>query len=316
MMTELDELAAVRSDVPPMSEAARAAGRARLATAMAGPSPTRRRVLAPAFAAAVALAVAVSGGLLVGASGDQQPMRAADVLNRAAAALTRAGTPEPRADQFFFFEGRSIDHRPMRTTSWTSVDGSKPGRGEAFDESGDCLPSLLPPCMYWIGEPIDERLRFPSKWLATQPDTPGALLKELRAQARSLNEAGLPRVERSPTGGYTATYPARSADAVVWSYIRNAIGKVTSDQQALLFRVGARMKGTTVYRDVTDAEGRVGTGVGMDDPTTGRIILVFDPATYEYLGSVTLDLRDPERVVGRTAVLSIDIVDRVGQRPS
>lgn len=85
-----------------------------------------------------------------------------------------------------------------------------------------------------------------------------------------------------------------------------------------LFRALAKVPGITVTQNAVDATGRRGTSVGVGDGT--RRELIFDSATYAYLGERTVVLRDGDglergTVDGQMARLRIAIVDKPGQLP-
>jgi hypothetical protein len=111
--------------------------------------------------------------------------------------------------------------------------------------------------------------------------------------------------------------------------------------QAAAFRAAARIPGVEVVRGVRDAAGRTGVAVARTEVGT-REELVFDERTYAFLGhnsivaeldltgagttppspgavdGVRLDInrhRKPGDIIQKWAILRIDIVDRVGQRP-
>ena len=82
-----------------------------------------------------------------------------------------------------------------------------------------------------------------------------------------------------------------------------------------MFRAAATLKGVTVYPDVTDAAGRVGDGVGIDDARLGRTVIIFDKTSYRYLGEIIIQVGNNEVAFNR-ALLRTAVVDQVGQAPS
>ncbi|WP_433330696.1 CU044_5270 family protein [Spirillospora sp. CA-294931] len=82
---------------------------------------------------------------------------------------------------------------------------------------------------------------------------------------------------------------------------------------AAMFRAAARIPGVTVTRNVVDAVGRKGIGVG---PTWqgNRQELIFDARTYRFLGSRTIDTKTG-KVRFQSVNLKVAVVDRVGQEP-
>lgn len=89
---------------------------------------------------------------------------------------------------------------------------------------------------------------------------------------------------------------------------------------AALFRVAAGMDGITMIPDAVDAAGRKGTAVAMDEGNGTRTELIFDSATYGYLGFRTVNTRDikqgppghpafttPKGTASGTAVIAVDL---------
>lgn len=95
-----------------------------------------------------------------------------------------------------------------------------------------------------------------------------------------------------------------------------------------MFRALALIPGVRIEQGVSDAAGRSGLGVWLEhagDTRPFREYEILDPATYRYLGTRTVWLRDAfmpgsneptarKGAVWSTALLSSVIVERPGQR--
>jgi hypothetical protein len=345
-MNEFHELAGVRDDVPPMSAQARHRGRARLTAAMA-PSVLRqrrvsRRPLAVGLAFGLALTAAVTGAVVIGTPGTQQSAEAAEILNRAAAALEADPDQEPRADQYIYQEVRQLTSAQgpsSHSWSWTAVDGTRPGRSRTVEEIPACAHATFSPghhstivrgdgsveevvtpdpagddfgsgpcerrALITVYDPKGGLSGAPYTVLAQLPTDPEALLETLRAD---------PRTSLASASTAPGTSPGPSRDDLTWELIRGLAEVLPSAQRAALFRAAATLKGVTVYPDVTDAAGRVGVGVGIDVPHLGRTVIVFDKTSYRYLGEIITQAGN--EVVFNRALLRTAVVDQVGQAPS
>ncbi|MEU4227617.1 hypothetical protein AB0F17_25270 [Nonomuraea sp. NPDC026600] len=105
-------------------------------------------------------------------------------------------------------------------------------------------------------------------------------------------------------------------------------GTMPPKLEAAMYRALALIPGVRIEQGVSDAAGRSGLGVWLEragDARAYRKYEILDPATYRYLGSRMVWLRDdvpPGRsqpvarkgAVWSTALLSSMIVDRPGQR--
>ncbi|MEU1465551.1 hypothetical protein ABZ467_33825 [Streptomyces sp. NPDC005727] len=89
---------------------------------------------------------------------------------------------------------------------------------------------------------------------------------------------------------------------------------------AFLYRVAARIPGTTVVPDAVDAAGRHGVAITLDGQAEDRQEWIFDKSTYAFLGFRDVTREDTAigkagSVLQTTAVLERAVVDRVGEEP-
>lgn len=350
-MNELTELRMLRADTPAMSQRALVQGRARLSAATASTAarpfgPRRRFVVA--LTAGVALAATATGIAVIGSPEGTRPANAAAVLERAAAALESEPGSEPRPDQFIFEEVRQLatNGRPdLHLSFWTAVDGGRPGLARMVDESGTCgrtpapdtriavvgpdgkelvfgpgeAPRGYDPCGHDLEipvfDPADGLGSAPYAVLAKLPTDPDGLIRALGADRVVAMASSAPSAPSSaPSAPSVSGGPySISRELQIWTLARTVAGRLPSAQRAAMFRALAKLPGVTVHPDITDAAGRVGTGVGMTDPRLGEVVLVFDKATHRYTGEVILaDGRESlSRAIVRTAVVA-----RVGEQPA
>jgi hypothetical protein len=331
-MNELDVLSDVRTDVAPMSERARLAGRAQLTAAMAAADPTAspaprlrpipRRRLVTGLATVLGLAATATVVLVLGAPADQRPAAAADVLNRAAEVLEADPGPPPRPDQYLFQEERGgipslVAGRPdlrswAHDWSWQAIDGTRPGLVRETVEDISCglptryatvQPGLSPPVRAVdlcrdselqtpVYNPRDGLRYAPYTVLAQLPTDPATILAALGAY-------------QSDSGGQLTA-------------IASVIDRLPPAQRAALFRAMAKLPGAVLYPHTKDAAGRDGVGIGLDSFRLGndvsKVVYIFNRATSRYLGYNILNTGGG--VMVDNAVLRTAFVDKVGQMPS
>ncbi|MDF5751171.1 CU044_5270 family protein [Spongiactinospora sp. TRM90649] len=272
-----------RSDLPPMTEQAEDAARARLLAeihAGVAPRPRRPRVsLGWRLALAATLAVAIGTGVIVA---DQRPrvVPVADVRElgeRAAQAAydDRGMTPNP--SQWLYIKhnqapgagdgGFGVD-LSKRTVfeEWTSVDGEQ---------------------VAWETTPGGKLLiqgnhpGLSAADLAREPVTPEGVLAKIRAK---LTEWGSKRVGEEPPP---------SMDAQLFQAIYQLMGTqaLPPEVRAALFRGLATIPGVTYLQDVTDADGRKGIAFSHTDDWT-RYDLILDPVDFRFLGTYGVTVKD------------------------
>jgi hypothetical protein len=315
----MDDLTLVRDlvdDAPLLNQSALAPARARLVAGTTATAPVRLLRhrsrfallggttigLAAAVAAAITLVpqnqppVTGTGGLAM--TGTSQPAAtrpdAVQVLNLAAQRVLATPFAVPRPDQFIYArsEGRE---------SWQSVDGTRDGliaiQGSStpipgcrdgrkqVTKGGEFLPGVTEEC---VPEPA---------YRSDLPTTTDAMLEYL-----DRNASGTP-----------GDVNARGKD------ILRLVGEalLAPETRAALFQAASRVPGLEVVADVRDATGKAAIGITWPLPPAGPSasappggqggpkpeVLVFDPTTYEYLGS-------PTRAAGE-----VYVVDESGQRP-
>ncbi len=195
------------------------------------------------------------------------------------------GTPglTPRADQYVYSRLEETGGRIVQ--SWMSVDGTRDSVIGSLEIAGCRHGHLLSgPGGGRACTPV--RAYFPS--MPTRP--PGMLAYLERTQGvRLSNLNDLAKV----VGSLLDT-----------DYLLPA-------QQAALFRFLASTRGLTVVPSVVDPAGRAGVGVSWSLGGS-RAVLVFDPRTYTYLGTVTRGLAGQ---ISGDARLAGGIVDAPGQLP-
>lgn len=299
-MNEIDVLTRLRQDTPPMSARARAQGRLRLLGEIEGRTATARR-WQPARrmlvfgAALVAVTVVLVGYQIVGPRGATSSAEAATVLHRAATAAAGVPLREPRADQFTYVEVVHVAAGSrQRVQRWTSVDGSRPGLLRSAGFLGSSTERIPP------YQPAGGLLAAPYTVLAQLPTDPVALLRALGDDPYVRNDVRNNKMSR---------------DVGIWSLIRELVETAPPAQKAALFRAASTIKGITYVASATDAAGRTGEAVGLEDPRLGNIQFIFDRETHEFLGERILDRGSTTAIQFNDAIEQTGVVDAVGSLP-
>ncbi|MEV4758207.1 CU044_5270 family protein [Micromonospora sp. NPDC049559] len=345
-MDDLDLLRDLRADLTPPSRAELLPARGQLLRAIAGDAADShraapRRPLSSGWRLALpaGLALALAAALVVGVRGQDQrdlPVRpgpgataiaeaspaesdAARLLRNAALAAEHQQLLTVRPDQFVFVESIeestpesfTCDGKPDQSDCetirgprtrylrqiWQSAGGVDPGLLRERQESGtggwsetrldDCaMPGSAPNC------------RPRPAYLDDLPTDPDAMLAYL-------------------TRGEPAKW---SPDSDLFTRAGDLIGENYLPPASLtaLFQALAKVQGITVSHNAVDAAGRHGVSVGVDGAIRNE--LIFDPATYAYLGRRAVVLRDGNglkrgTVDGQSARLRVAIVGEPGQLP-
>lgn len=254
-----DALRSLRADVPPLDD--RTAGRIYAASLRrATPSPvtpvpgriTRRRLIRVAFVTAAVTALVAGTALVLRPA----PVSADEVLTRAAAAAANAAGPAADSAYRYVEVLRINGPNTLRVQTWTSVDGTAPGRQTVTTTNGQSVATTIP-------APTGESLATSSpKTLAALPTEPTALLDRLAAD---------PDVRSDITNNGTAP------DVAIWEEIRELAEIADGPTQSALFTAATHIDGLTVTENVVDAAGRTGTAVALTDPRLGEIQLIFTP---------------------------------------
>lgn len=302
------------------------------------PSPGMLRM-----AAVGGLSVVAATGLLVsqtvnlggGGGGPATQAQAAVVLHKAAAAAEKEESAEQH-DTFAYVEYESSSWGSRRTNyshvwMWNSRNGSRGGRYREYSTPPETHPELN---TSWEAFPLprnsDPDLSTPTHAsLHSLPRDPEAMLDQLRAECRKVREFESKAVLRDgvavhrPTGKDPVVKVLDRCDSwhkvfhIVQGIVMNHV--VPPQTRATLFEATAQIPGITVVQNAKlPVTGERGVAVAFAH-SGDREELVFDPETYELLGSRTVALEDTESygagtVLGSTAILEKGFVDELGER--
>jgi hypothetical protein len=227
----------------------------------------------------------------------------------AAAALEQSGSP-PLPSQFVYSETDGPDG--TLTETWLSVDGSRSGLthwtagANTADAGVTGGNNLGPSCS--IAQAEATGCAAIVGYYPDLPTDPNAVLAYL-------NKIGLVDTVHNP-----------SYDALP-GWEDNVIGKAVSElmtssyllpaQQSALFRLMADTPGFQIVSPMTDALGRSGTGIEWTFEG-GTAAVIFDPTTYNYLGSRTWPVgqpADPSAVYDGDALVKLAVVASAGAQP-
>ncbi|MEU6254441.1 CU044_5270 family protein [Streptomyces sp. NPDC047043] len=278
-------------------------------TSPVSPARRNRRRLLVLVAAPLALAAAVSWGVVAldGAHDDKSGTAATkhngdatQLLARIALAAADRPAVTVRDDQYIYTKSQGSAGElgvefndpaelakrkgtfkveqykgAVRSEQWDSVDGKRSGlrKGVAVDDPAKKMTMA----MYGSGY-----LTF--RQLEALPTDPDALLKRLY--------------------GDTRMGPARRLEIAlenIGAIIDNAT--LLPDLSAALYRAMAKLPGAHVVDHVKDAAGREGVGLTFEGASAGSV-WVFDPSSLVYLGTT------------RSALLDIGVADRKGEAPT
>ncbi|MFE0508427.1 CU044_5270 family protein [Streptomyces sp. NPDC058964] len=312
------------------------------ADAVAAPRRRRRRwvpVLAPLAAAAVAAAVLTAGVGHHSRHADvarPAPSKASVLLENAAAVVSRAPAVKVGHHQYVYIRSVSAGRDNPLQAEWTDKHGHVHKKYSKAAEKLTKLESLRE----WIpwsrsqggaqayGDRAPERLDFPGPGegtiggpghtlspfedLAALPRDPAAALRAIEADwQRQMDNAENTKGNRRPS----VNMPW------VFEYLGGMLQESVDPQTtAFLYRVAARIPGTTVIPDAVDAAGRHGVAITLDGQAEDRQEWIFDRSTYAFLGFRDVTLEDTVigkagSVIETTAVLQRAVVDRVGEEP-
>ncbi|MEU7796559.1 CU044_5270 family protein [Micromonospora tulbaghiae] len=256
--------------------------------------PAWRLVLAGVATASVAASLAAVLVLAPDRIGGSAPAARADarqVLRDAAAAALRLPDVEPRPDQFVYT--RSQGGAELRE-SWASVDGTRDGLVVEYP-SGGRQEYVLPGCRDGRAKMYKGQQLMPG----TEPCVPEPAYDPAVPTDATAMRAYLDKHRSGEPGDVNA-----AAKDVLFllndSYLRPR-------SRAALFEAAAATPGLKVVEKATDGAGRSGVGVSWSSPgNPALMVMVFDPRTYAFLGV--------GGEAGTSAVLSVAVVDRVGQK--
>lgn len=271
---------------------------------------------------------APGGGAAPAGDGPAAVANADVLLDRAAEAAREDGLPSGQPGDFAYLETKLTVHHTSRAEPswrhekrWLSVDDSQPSRIRHRTLVGD-PPETLP------AERKFREWRSQAREWSTTDISPGQL------QGRNL---------LSPTYAYLDSFPEdpdklaakirqqhsslpESQRKGEFGIIAGILGEqvVPPEMEATMFEVAKRLDGVEVAEQVTiPATGE--RGVAVTYTTHGvRTALVFDPDTYDFLGTRSTAVEDQQReggsvqagtVLVSAAIIEEGIVDEVGQQP-
>lgn len=255
--------------------------------------PAWRLVLTGVATASVAASLAAVLVLAPDRIGGSAPAARADarqVLRGAAVTALRLPDVEPRPDQFVYT--RSQNGRELRE-SWASVDGTRDGLVVEYPAGGR-QEFVLPGCRDGRAKGYKGQQLMPG----TEPCVPEPAYDPAVPTDVTAMRAYLEKRRSGEPGDVNAA--AKDVLFLLDSYLRPR-------SRAALFEAAAATPGLKVVEKATDGAGRSGVGVSWPSPgSPALMVLVFDPRTYAFLGV--------GGEAGTSAVLSVAIVDRVGQK--
>lgn len=261
---------------------------------------------------------------------------AAQVLHRAAYVALQTTPTVPAADQFVYTKTQNASGQIGQ--SWLSVDGT---RSSLVEQPGSTTPQKLAGCVNGHssqrtlgrdGKPLSDFI--PKRYRGTAITTGGVIKRffggrvpmdgpvvTTRCTPQPAFFAEMPTTVSAMLPYLVKTdivYPAGLVPAA------NDLNDLAKDvgymldtsyllprQQAALYDLLAKTPGIRVKTGVTDVAGRAGVGVEWSFEG-GTSMLIFDPATFQYLGESTLGLNGAS---GGDALLQTAIVDSPGQLP-
>ena len=297
----MDDLTLLRNlvdDTPLLDRDDLAPARARLVAGITAPAPVRllrhRSRFALLGGTTIGLAAAVAAAITLVPPNEQAPATGPDavqVLNLAAARVLATPHDVPRPDQFLYARSDGRE-------SWLSADGTRDG---VIVIDGSSTP--VPGCVNGRKAIVKGDTVVPGLTEECVPEP------AYRSDLPTTTDAMLDYLDRNASGG-PGNVNARGKDVL---YLING-ALLSPETRAALFQAASRVPGLKVVTDIHDATGKPAIGItwpspGGSSPAPGApgkpkpTVLVFDPATYEYLGS-------PERPAA-----AVSIVDEVGQRP-
>jgi hypothetical protein len=325
-MDDLRSLRAWRAEVPEPGEEWIIPERRRLLTRIRGRGRAlgRRVLVVGALGAAAALAVATlrPEPPTPGPAGTPSVVRldSSVVLAHAAeVAGSRKNAQVPLPTQWHYT--KTLDKQPNSDTTvtrehWMRYDGMQ---AAGFGENGKLHvgPEGDP------RDPGDDDLtpqQYDAK-LRELPTDPRKLLAKVTGDRHWIEGAREEGVPKSVAPANVRAYH------VIMLYL-SRYGTMPPRLEAAMYRALALIPGVRIEQGVSDAAGRSGLGVWLElagDAWAYREYKILDPATYRYLGSRMVWLRDDSRpgmsqpvarkgAVWSTALLSSVIVDRPGQR--
>lgn len=306
-MDELRLLRELGDETPLPDEASLAPARAAFLAGLAGRRRPRRRFalvgasaigLAAAVAAAVTLlptsppAPTAPGGQAQSTStGAAAPVTdAVRLLNFAAEAARAEPAVNPRPDQFVYTRSSVDSNGGAPLEIWLSVDGTRDG---VLHDRGEQIP--VPGCRDGKAVVVKGNQVLPGLTDDCEP--------------QPAYRSDLP----TDVDGMLAYLDANAKPGNVDSYGKNLLSLMNEPMvppaaRAALYEAATRVPGLSVVPDARDAAGRPGLGITWPPragsaPDVKPVVIVFDPTTYELLGTTSY------------AIVARAVVDQPGQRP-
>lgn len=292
---------------------------ARTATAAPRGRPVTRRVAAPVLAAVTVAAVVAGAALVRTHGGGARPVPLVAVqpgsAHQAAATLGEMADAAqvlpavPIASGQYVYVKTISQYAQEYTTPWTLMPittretwyAQAPGvqRGMYREDGHDTQVVAAVPAGQASPSPLDGPTQA---WAAGLPDDPGSLLQVVRGALYQDFE-----------------YPDNVREFL-------AIGDILSETvppphtQAALYRAAALIPGVQMVADATDAAGRHGFGIAIEDTLGERHEWIFARGTYRFLGErdyLTENTAGGEAgmLVGVTAVLAKGVTNAEGGQP-
>jgi len=240
----------------------------RLLTAVTAASAAGVAIAFAAAGAAPSVIAAKAHPRVHGPAESAVTLTAAQFLTRAAAATRHGRVAVPSPDQYVY--SRNVSAGSGWTREWLSVTGSRAGL-RVSSGSGPGTALIQPACTSAQAEATGCLLA--AGYLPGLPAVPDKILPYLAKL------------------GLAAARPPAGQDTPNW--LANDTGKAVADlmsttyllpgQQSALFRLLAGTPGFELIPHAVDALGRRGDGIYWSYEGGGTVI-VFDPATYRYLG--------------------------------
>jgi hypothetical protein len=256
--------------------------------------PRRRFAL---IAVPVAVAATVVGAVVIGTGGARTPTTdrdAADLLNRIATVAAAKKAVSVRDDQYVYVRTQGSmkisddDIRILRESSWTAVDGKRPGLRRITVLVGPPPRPRDPLSSYAKGT---RDMKLPAdpntttfRELEALPTDPDELLRKIYADAK----------------GEGAQTRQSAALETIGDMLDDAT--LLPELDAALYRAAAKIPGVSVVENAEDFTGRSGIGLSFED-RDGREVWVFDKKSLDYLGS------------DKEALLGTAVADKPGKEP-
>lgn len=246
------------------------------------------------------------------------PSQASLLLQNAADVVSRSAAVPVGHDQLVYIRSVKIGNglfaeapgklrKPMNLQEWIPWSQHQAG-AVAY---GDSAPSRLNFPAPGTGMAMDPPyILIPLKNLAALPRDPDKALATIKTQ-----------IARQTENDYN-TDGGRHHDDVsaptLFQYLGGMFQESVDPQTtAFLYRVAARIPGTTVVPEAVDATGRHGVAITLDGGNEDRQEWIFDKSTYAFLGFRDVMQHDTANgkagtVISVTAVLGRAVVDHAG----